>query len=185
MADITLSYKGSTIATMSASGSKTIQTKEKYCEDDIGLTYVKKEPDIIYNPDFNINTTELLSWDASNSGTGEYQGVRIIDGWYLMNSIATQSASGLRVTPKQANALLLQEINSYFVGKTLTLSASVDNVEYHITDTLTGTTSMEINATWGAIYVYSYGTHRIFVNIRFVDNTDIPHIVNNVSLKVA
>lgn len=39
MADITLSYKGSTIATMSASGSKTIQTKEKYCEDDISLVY--------------------------------------------------------------------------------------------------------------------------------------------------
>lgn len=39
MADITLSYKGSTIATMSASGSKTIQTKEKYCEGDIGLSY--------------------------------------------------------------------------------------------------------------------------------------------------
>ena len=41
MADITLSYKGSTIATMSASGSKTIQTKEKYCEDDIRLVYEK------------------------------------------------------------------------------------------------------------------------------------------------
>lgn len=39
MADITLSYKGSTIATMSASGSKTIQTKEKYCEDDISMVY--------------------------------------------------------------------------------------------------------------------------------------------------
>lgn len=43
MADITLSYKGSTIATMSASGSKTIQTKEKYCEDDISLAYIKDE----------------------------------------------------------------------------------------------------------------------------------------------
>lgn len=40
MADITLSYKGSTIATMSASGSKTIQTAGKYCEDDIGLLYI-------------------------------------------------------------------------------------------------------------------------------------------------
>lgn len=39
MADITLSYKGSTIAAMNASGSKTIQTKEKYCEDDISMVY--------------------------------------------------------------------------------------------------------------------------------------------------
>lgn len=43
MADITLSYKGSTIATMSASGSKTIQTAGKYCEADIGLVYEKPE----------------------------------------------------------------------------------------------------------------------------------------------
>ena len=43
MADITLSYKGSTIATMSASGSKTIQTAGKYCEDDISLVYQKPE----------------------------------------------------------------------------------------------------------------------------------------------
>lgn len=44
MADITLSYKGSTIATMSASGTKTIQTKEKYCEDDISLAYISANP---------------------------------------------------------------------------------------------------------------------------------------------
>lgn len=43
MADITLSYKGSTIATMNASGSKTIETAGKYCEDDISLAYVKDE----------------------------------------------------------------------------------------------------------------------------------------------
>jgi len=41
MADVTLTYKGSTIAELSASGSKTINTAGKYCEADIGLTYVK------------------------------------------------------------------------------------------------------------------------------------------------
>ena len=41
MADVTLRYKGSTIAELSASGSKTIQTAGKYCEDDIGLVYVR------------------------------------------------------------------------------------------------------------------------------------------------
>ena len=50
MADITLSYKGSTIATMSASGSKTIQTKEQYCEDDISLTYISANLNDISEP---------------------------------------------------------------------------------------------------------------------------------------
>ena len=41
MADITLSYKGSTIAEVSASGTTKLNTKGKFCEDDITLQYVK------------------------------------------------------------------------------------------------------------------------------------------------
>ena len=41
MADVTLTYKGSTIAEMSNSGSKTLKTSGKYCEGDIGVSYVK------------------------------------------------------------------------------------------------------------------------------------------------
>ena len=41
MADVTLTYKGSTIAEMNATGSKTLKTSGKYCEGDIGVSYVK------------------------------------------------------------------------------------------------------------------------------------------------
>ena len=41
MADVTLTYKGSTIAEMSDTGSKTLKTAGKYCEGDIGVSYVK------------------------------------------------------------------------------------------------------------------------------------------------
>lgn len=41
MADVTLTYKGSTVAEMDASGSKTFKTAGKYCEGDIGVSYVK------------------------------------------------------------------------------------------------------------------------------------------------
>ena len=43
MADVTLTYKGSTIAEMNATGSKTLKTSGKYCEGDIGVSYVKPE----------------------------------------------------------------------------------------------------------------------------------------------
>lgn len=43
MADVTLTYKGSTIAEMSNTGSKTLKTAGKYCEGDIGVSYVKPE----------------------------------------------------------------------------------------------------------------------------------------------
>lgn len=41
MSDITISYKGSSIATMDATGTKTLLTEGKYCEDDITVEYVK------------------------------------------------------------------------------------------------------------------------------------------------
>lgn len=39
MADVTISYKGSEIASMSATGTKTLLTEGKYCEDDITIDY--------------------------------------------------------------------------------------------------------------------------------------------------
>lgn len=39
MADVELTYKGATIGTLSASGTLTMETAGKYCEDDITLTY--------------------------------------------------------------------------------------------------------------------------------------------------
>jgi hypothetical protein len=41
MSDITVTYKGNTIATMDASGTKTLETQGKYCEGDIDIEYVK------------------------------------------------------------------------------------------------------------------------------------------------
>lgn len=41
MADVTLTYKGSDILELSNSGSATLKTGGKYCEDDIALEYVK------------------------------------------------------------------------------------------------------------------------------------------------
>lgn len=41
MSDVTIKYKGQSIATMDATGSKTLQTQGKYCEGDIDVEYVK------------------------------------------------------------------------------------------------------------------------------------------------
>ncbi len=41
MADVTITYKGETIAEMSESGSRTLETGGTYCEDDIGIAYVR------------------------------------------------------------------------------------------------------------------------------------------------
>lgn len=41
MSDINISYKGESIATMDATGTKTLLTSGKYCEDDIEIEYTK------------------------------------------------------------------------------------------------------------------------------------------------
>ena len=43
MADVNISYKGSSIATMDESGSKTLNTQGKYCEDNITVQYTDPE----------------------------------------------------------------------------------------------------------------------------------------------
>lgn len=41
MADVEISYKGATIATMDDSGTKSLLTKSTWCEDDITIQYTK------------------------------------------------------------------------------------------------------------------------------------------------
>lgn len=41
MAEVTINYKDAAIATMNASGTKTLQTQGKYCEDDIEVVYAR------------------------------------------------------------------------------------------------------------------------------------------------
>lgn len=53
MSDITIAYKGATIAELSASGSKTLNTSGKYCEGDISITYDKPEASVVLIQDAN------------------------------------------------------------------------------------------------------------------------------------
>lgn len=50
MADVEVSYKGSTIGSLSASGSLTLETEGKYCEDDITVDYTSPGGGGGYNP---------------------------------------------------------------------------------------------------------------------------------------
>lgn len=64
MADVTLTYKGSTIAEMDASGSKTLKTSGKYCEGDIGVSYVKPSGGGVEIPDSAFMLSGgCINWD--------------------------------------------------------------------------------------------------------------------------
>lgn len=61
MADITISYKGATIAEISASGTTTLETAGKYCEDDISLAYVKPSGGVSVPP----NDVNFIDYDGT------------------------------------------------------------------------------------------------------------------------
>ena len=77
MTDITLTYKGSTIATINSSGTTTLGTSGKWCEDDITLQYVR--PGGGGTP-----TNMIANWDF-HDGT---------NGWSSINTQASISVSG-------------------------------------------------------------------------------------------
>jgi len=80
MADVEISYKGSTIATMSASGTKTLLTEGKYCEDDITVEYTSPGGgggSLVITDEANATgTTAVITVGGGGGGTWEtiYEG---------------------------------------------------------------------------------------------------------------
>lgn len=70
MADITLSYKGSTIAEVSASGTTKLNTKGKFCEDDISLQYVKPVSPWSYLGANPVKVLDIAETETALSTTG-------------------------------------------------------------------------------------------------------------------
>ena len=91
MPDVAIKYKGSTIAEMSASGSKTLQTQGKYCEGDIAVEYAKpagpsgtKQISITQNgtttEDVAAYANAEITVDVQGGGSGEWSTDGIADG---------------------------------------------------------------------------------------------------------
>ena len=62
MADINVTYKGGTIKQISASGTTTLGTSGKWCEDDIGITYVRPPSYVkIGEKEYAVSTTSTTA----------------------------------------------------------------------------------------------------------------------------
>lgn len=98
MSDINITYKNSSIATMDASGTKTIETAGKYCEDDITIEYVRPEPVLEslsvsengeYTPGLGVDGFSQVSVNVQ-SGDSKENGLieRTISGTYFNANIS-------------------------------------------------------------------------------------------------
>ncbi len=123
---------------------------------------------ILRNGNFTINTTGIIQWDASNSGTSASSRYPIIDDWEILQCVADKTAQGITITPSKSYAYLTQQIRKWYVGKNVKLSAIVNGTEYDITGVLSGSgTSVVLNTSFGQLYAYAYSWSDISYTLMF------------------
>ena len=100
--DVVISYKGSTIATMSSSGTKTLETAGTYCEDDITIDYTKTGMTVVETLDPNGGTVVSISGDPVTSlqaktvtPTSQSQTISADSGYDAISEVLVQGDSNL------------------------------------------------------------------------------------------
>ena len=105
MADVTITYKGNSIATMSASGTKTLLTEGKYCEDDITVDYTAPTPSAgsATTPatTITVSTSGLITATAS---TSQSITPTVVAGYVSAGTAGTVSVSGSNTKQLTAKA---------------------------------------------------------------------------------
>lgn len=72
MADVSISYKGNEIASMNATGVKTLLTSSAFCEDDITVTYTKPAaPTTTTNVSFTAGDMNSRVYYVDSNGTAQ------------------------------------------------------------------------------------------------------------------
>lgn len=132
---------------------------------------------ILINSDFKINQREVINWALTKSNRNLYT----VDMWKGMSYQASDSEgsvtiiknnSGITITNNSNNtACIYQKIEDWtgFVGKQLSLSASIDSIVYKVSAKITNETKQHgISTDFGIVAIYTkQDTHmdaEIYVN---------------------
>ena len=97
MADVSITYKGAEIASMSATGTKTLLTEAKYCEDDITVAYTKPSaPAPSLQSKTNITPTTSSQTITADGG---YDGLSSVQINAMPSGSATTPATTITANP--------------------------------------------------------------------------------------
>lgn len=190
MADVTLTYKGSTIAEMSDTGTKTLKTAGKYCEGDIGVSYVKPssggtsgfwDEDTVRT--FLSDRSSLTSVDIPNGITkidhSAFAGftnlalTSLPDSITVIGSGAFQNCTSLALTSLPENITLIK-IDAFYGCTSLALTslpASLKELDYNAFQGCTNLTTITFKGTPFSLDSFSFAdcTNLTTINVPWAE----------------
>lgn len=141
MADVEVSYKGSTIATMNASGTKTLETSGKYCEDDITVQYTKSgggSPALQSKTSKSTGVEQIVTPDSGYDGLSSVTITPVLSGVIRPDAelVKTYTYNKLLVTDESVTLPAYNSSSQTTVKATEALSETYtcdfDNYNYYI-----------------------------------------------------
>lgn len=130
MAEVEISYNGSTIATMNASGTKTLGTSGKYCEDDITVVYAQPSGGTTPTGTKNISITAngTTTEDVANYASAAITvNVPSVDAYVATVTVATHTSANVALCTLPDDVYAHKDDTNFAVALFCTDGASLAN----------------------------------------------------------
>lgn len=176
MADVNITYKGASIATMSASGTKTLETSGKYCESDITVAYTKPSSGI--TPSGSISITTNGTHDVTNYASANVNvPSQSIDAYVANVTITTHTSTNVPLCTLPDEVYAHKDDTNFAVMLLCTDSASlVNGDDFMVMATNNGTLAV---ASSTSIPFYGIGYRRSGTAANKMDVFYPPNSANN------